>query len=219
MKLSASGMAHDDFRKRMRVLVDEVKARGEPKAEDQSIAGLLLKLKNPKTGANHNLLDHLTSAGLRQHMQPLSHKHCMPVQGKSFQMTGWRLSLPSCTKVALRPPPSPPHGPCKHSFLPRQGLPQHIDIFSAPDQGAALCQWQRQQSQRCACRCRFMITQHPEVEKKVLAELDALGLLVTPERPNPRQLEWDDLGKLTYTNACIKVLLGRQYALLSSVCL
>lgn len=50
-----------------------------------------------------------------------------------------------------------------------------------------------------------MITQHPEVERKVLAELDAHGLLVTPARPNPRSLEWDDLGKLTYTNNCIKV--------------
>lgn len=53
-----------------------------------------------------------------------------------------------------------------------------------------------------------MITQHPEVEKKVLAELDSHGLLVTPERPNPRPLEWDDLGKLSYTNNCIKVRLG-----------
>ncbi len=52
---------------------------------------------------------------------------------------------------------------------------------------------------------RFMITQHPEVEAKVLAELDALGLLVTPERPNPRPLEYDDITKLTYTNNCIKV--------------
>ena len=59
VKLSASGVAHDDFRKRMRALVDEVKAQGEPKAEDQSIAGLLLKLKNPKTGVGHCLLNHL----------------------------------------------------------------------------------------------------------------------------------------------------------------
>ncbi len=50
-----------------------------------------------------------------------------------------------------------------------------------------------------------MISQHPEVEAKVLAELDGLGLLVTPERPNPRPLEYDDLTKLTYTNNCIKV--------------
>ena len=59
-----------------------------------------------------------------------------------------------------------------------------------------------------ACICRFMIAQHPEVEQKVLAELDAHGLLVTPARPNPRPLEWDDLGKLTYTNSCIKVELA-----------
>ena len=56
IKLSASGVAHDDFRKRMRGLLEEVKSRGEPTAEDQSIAGLLLKLKNPKTGVGHYLL-------------------------------------------------------------------------------------------------------------------------------------------------------------------
>ena len=49
-KLNDSGVAHDAFRKRMRALLEEVKARGEPKADDQSIAGLLLKLKDPKTG-------------------------------------------------------------------------------------------------------------------------------------------------------------------------
>lgn len=51
VKLNGSGVAHDAFRKRMRGLLEEVKARGEPKADDQSIAGLLLKLKDPKTGA------------------------------------------------------------------------------------------------------------------------------------------------------------------------
>ena len=50
-----------------------------------------------------------------------------------------------------------------------------------------------------------MISMHPEVERKVLAELDAHGLLVTPERPKPRPLEWEDLGRLSYMNNCIKV--------------
>ena len=62
-----------------------------------------------------------------------------------------------------------------------------------------------------------MISQHPDVERKVLAELDAVGLLVTPERPNPRPMEWDDFGKLSYTNACIKVLPDHPFAMLSSV--
>ena len=63
-------MAHADFRKSMQALVEEVKARGEPEAEDQSIAGLLLKLKNPKTGVGRCLLhmspSHLTSSTLSQ---------------------------------------------------------------------------------------------------------------------------------------------------------
>lgn len=38
----------------------------------------------------------------------------------------------------------------------------------------------------------------------MLAELDALELLVTPSRPQPRELEWADLGRLTYLQAVIK---------------
>ena len=36
----------------MRALLKEVRARGEPSASDQSIAGLLLKLRDPKTGGS-----------------------------------------------------------------------------------------------------------------------------------------------------------------------
>ena len=52
---------------------------------------------------------------------------------------------------------------------------------------------------------RYMMTQHPEVEKKVLKELDELELLVTAERPHPRRLVASDLNKLTYLNCVIKV--------------
>ncbi len=43
------------------------------------------------------------------------------------------------------------------------------------------------------------------MEAKVAAELDALGLLVTPQRPQPAQLEYSDLSKLTYLTAAVKV--------------
>ncbi|BDA47645.1 Cytochrome P450 3A28 [Coccomyxa sp. Obi] len=130
-KLTPSGQAHDDFRRRMRALLEEAKARGEPKADDQSISGLLLKLKDPKTGQR----------------------------------------LPDDRLAA-------------EFAVVYQGGTETTSLTTA---------W-----------AVFMITQHPEVEAKVLAELDALGLLVTPERPNPRPLEYDDLTKLTYTNNCIK---------------
>ena len=54
-------------------------------------------------------------------------------------------------------------------------------------------------------RARYLLSQHPEVEARVVAELDALELLVTPRRPRPRALEWADLGRLTYLQAVIKV--------------
>ncbi|BDA44790.1 probable Dynein assembly factor 1, axonemal at C-terminar half [Coccomyxa sp. Obi] len=52
--------------------------------------------------------------------------------------------------------------------------------------------------------CSYDISQHPEVEQKVVEELDQLGLLATPERPTPRGLELADLSRLTYLNCVIK---------------
>jgi hypothetical protein len=51
----------------------------------------------------------------------------------------------------------------------------------------------------------YLVSQHPEVEAKVVAELAQHGLLATPGSPNPRPVQWDDLAKLTYLNAVIKV--------------
>ena len=52
---------------------------------------------------------------------------------------------------------------------------------------------------------RYLISQHPEVEARLAAELDAAGLLVTPGRPQPRPLEHADLGRLTYLSWVCKV--------------
>ena len=50
-RLTESGRAHEGFRAQMRSLLAEVKARGEPAPDDQSISGLLLRLRDPSTGA------------------------------------------------------------------------------------------------------------------------------------------------------------------------
>jgi len=51
----------------------------------------------------------------------------------------------------------------------------------------------------------YAISQDADVEAKVVEELRSLGLLATPEQPEPRLVEWEDLPKLTYLNAVIKV--------------
>ena len=56
-----------------------------------------------------------------------------------------------------------------------------------------------------ACRCIYAICQNPEVEANVAAELDAVGLLATPDRPEPRCMEHADLTRLTYLQCVIKV--------------
>ena len=66
----------------------------------------------------------------------------------------------------------------------------------------------------CACAATghttswtlYAISQDADVEAKITEELASLGLLATPERPKPRPLEWEDLSKLVYLNAVIKVL-------------
>lgn len=59
-----------------------------------------------------------------------------------------------------------------------------------------------------------MITQHPEVEAKVLAELASLGLMATINEPTPRAMEYDDIAKLTYTTNAIKVCFGHSTSLI-----
>lgn len=51
---------------------------------------------------------------------------------------------------------------------------------------------------------RYLISQHPQAEAKIVAELDAAGLLVTAERPHPRAFAFEDLSALPYLSACIK---------------
>lgn len=61
-----------------------------------------------------------------------------------------------------------------------------------------------------ACLHRYLISQHPEVEAKLVAELDQAGLLVTPQRPHPRPMAYSDLAALTYLSWVCKV--GQQAA-------
>ena len=53
-----------------------------------------------------------------------------------------------------------------------------------------------------------MISVHPEVEARVLAELQALQLMPSAERPQPRAMEYDDMARLTYTSNAIKAMLS-----------
>lgn len=57
-----------------------------------------------------------------------------------------------------------------------------------------------------SCSClRYMVSQHPEVEEKLMAELDSLQLRITPQRRHPRKMTYADLNRLTYLQAVIKV--------------
>ena len=53
--------------------------------------------------------------------------------------------------------------------------------------------------------CSFMISVHPEVEAKVLAELQALQLMPSAAQPHPRTMTYDEIANLTYTCNTIKV--------------
>ncbi|KAG1669638.1 hypothetical protein FOA52_010798 [Chlamydomonas sp. UWO 241] len=48
------------------------------------------------------------------------------------------------------------------------------------------------------------LIQHPTKLTRLEEELDAFGLLKTLRRPEPRAVEWDDLGRMFYLNAVIK---------------
>ena len=43
-----------------------------------------------------------------------------------------------------------------------------------------------------------------DCQDKLVAELDAAGLLASPTRPTPRPFDWSDLGRLPYLGAVLK---------------
>ena len=60
----------------------------------------------------------------------------------------------------------------------------------------------------------YMLISHADVQHKLLEELDGLGLLATPERPEPLLISSGDVFKLPYLQAIIKV----PYLLHSAYC-
>ena len=64
-----------------------------------------------------------------------------------------------------------------------------------------------------ALPCRYLVSQNPEVEAKILAELDGLELSITPQRPHPRRMTYADMNRLTYLQATIKVPLLSSFPL------
>ena len=63
------------------------------------------------------------------------------------------------------------------------------------------CSWLNNSQNHC--RCRLLISEHQEVERKILAELDALNLLASQENPNPRSMHLGDLNSMPFfLNVC-----------------
>ncbi len=54
---------------------------------------------------------------------------------------------------------------------------------------------------------QYLISQHPQVEGRICEELHGLGLLAQSGSAAPRAVEYEDLGKIPYLSACIKVRL------------
>ena len=52
---------------------------------------------------------------------------------------------------------------------------------------------------------RYFLANNPKAMAKLEAELDAAGLLKTPQNPTPRPFTHADIGKLRYLDWCIKV--------------
>jgi fatty acid synthase len=50
----------------------------------------------------------------------------------------------------------------------------------------------------------FLVSQHPDVEARLVAELDSQGLLATPANPHPRPVAYGDLARLPYLAAVCK---------------
>lgn len=60
---------------------------------------------------------------------------------------------------------------------------------------------------------QYLVSKHPEVEAKLCEELRGLSLLATPESPTPRQVAFEDIGRMPYLTAVVKVRAGTSHRL------
>ena len=84
---------------------------------------------------------------------------------------------------------------CKHAWLGQgnEDMPLRLPCCAATGHTAA---W-----------VVYAVSQRPQVEAKIVEELRSLDLLATPEQPSPRPIQWENIPRLTYLNAVIKVRL------------
>eukprot|EP00775_Hariotina_reticulata_P003654 gene3654-3915_t len=54
------------------------------------------------------------------------------------------------------------------------------------------------------CWTLFLLATHPDVEAKLCAELATLGLMATPDKPQPDPLQWEHLAQLKYLAAVLQ---------------
>jgi len=65
--------------------------------------------------------------------------------------------------------------------------------------------------------CRYLISQRPEVEARIVAELGEAGLLATPENPTPRAFELNDMQNLPYLLCVCKVTMVFPFRIIPSL--
>jgi hypothetical protein len=199
-------------------VLEDVRARGPPAASDVSLVAHLLRIVNPATGA------HLTDAQLLPELG-IVFVAGMETSGKTM---GWTLCacVDQCACGCMRAACTLP----AHSvFFLEHGSQQLDRTTQGHRTGIALalpcstlslfghaplkartclrsaCARAYDKTRPRVCVARFCISQHPEVEARLAAELDDNGLLAKRGRPNPRMVSHDDLAKLAYLGRVIKV--------------
>ena len=87
--------------------------------------------------------------------------------------------------------------------------------ISSPCKDFAACLEAHKAQQRVRARpralgARYLISQQPEVEAALVAELGTAGLLATKANPNPPHIGLDDLARLPYLACVCKVRRSNQ---------
>jgi hypothetical protein len=221
------------FRAYMADLVQQVKARGPPADDDVSIAAHLLRVvvSHPALSGATDVVRGALTQRRRSSETGISNRllACL-CTGPRDRATIER-PVPR-SRVQHRNDCGDGHDHAHACLFPVRPRLSHVSILlispshARPYMGhlgahACHCECSSLPSSACA-RCtahpmhhamlrllvicgRFLVSQHPEVERKIAEELRGLGLLATPEQPQPRPLQWDDLPKLHYLSCAMKV--------------
>lgn len=120
-----------------------------------------------------------------------------------FKWGGRMSGLVQDLTASMEETPPPPHTLGAHLLKAQYSTGEPLDRHQIMAEIGIMWGAGFETTAHTICWTLFLLATHPEAEAALCAELDGLGLLASPDRPQPAPLQWEHLSQLKYLSAVV----------------